>query len=748
MVYASDTTLITAKALTHAGVFHADDVFATALLTLLRDDIKVIRSNVVPEKFDGIVYDIGGGEFDHHRGELRYRPNGVPYSSFGLLWKRFGGLLLDEDSALTLDEELVQPIDLTDNTGEPNPLTKCIQDFNPLIAASIESFDDCFWDAVDWARDILERRIRSLKYRQDCRAYVRERMSDCNGKILVLERMVPWKQEVIDSGYVFVIYPSLRGGFNVQGVPLREGNPELVKPFPEMWRGKDAATLRRLTGVEGITFCHPSGFLCAAETLEDAHTIARNALEEHMDYNVLALALSTLPYAIVKRDNSTQQLIGMRKTTYQLKDKKTGEFVGQTYEGLGQMEVTPLFITGHYGASLTHIIVLATKETLSPIDFDNDARKTCSKIVELYDADTGSTGRWLDMTESADDPSKLETISHFEFFQRRLRNEGITAVIESIEVDPSDPSEGLEKLQKRIRDLYSQCIKNRGQWKLWLDNHGGFRETSMAMFGLMQMLAAPDEQELASYTSKQNVIDIIKEMNDGRDTIPVEAVFGVEFEQASASRGKIQPIVDRTDFYSTFARPAIEAYMNYGQFAQMAFESNATDEQGITHPYAFISYRRIDAPKERYAFLGRFKKLGFRYWYDDDIKLKEDWEKRLYEANRDCTVFIALLTKGYMQSYRCLCELRQAFDEGKYILFISLDQTSLNEFGTKDVSECYHNDSSKEVLIYQEELAPYLAQQHLASRHITFDGVFQPEAFARRLLDLCDNDEKMSAIRS
>ena len=50
---------IPAKGFTHGGKFHADDVFATALLMIVRPDIKVTRGFVVPDGFDGIVYDVG-----------------------------------------------------------------------------------------------------------------------------------------------------------------------------------------------------------------------------------------------------------------------------------------------------------------------------------------------------------------------------------------------------------------------------------------------------------------------------------------------------------------------------------------------------------------------------------------------------------------------------------------------------------------------------------------------------------------
>ena len=55
---------IPANGFTHAGKFHADDVFATALLQILRPDIKITRGFVVPDGFDGIVYDVGYGMLD------------------------------------------------------------------------------------------------------------------------------------------------------------------------------------------------------------------------------------------------------------------------------------------------------------------------------------------------------------------------------------------------------------------------------------------------------------------------------------------------------------------------------------------------------------------------------------------------------------------------------------------------------------------------------------------------------------
>ena len=52
---------IPANGFTHAGPCHADDVFATALLQLIRPHIKIPRGFVVPDDFDGNEYEIGLG---------------------------------------------------------------------------------------------------------------------------------------------------------------------------------------------------------------------------------------------------------------------------------------------------------------------------------------------------------------------------------------------------------------------------------------------------------------------------------------------------------------------------------------------------------------------------------------------------------------------------------------------------------------------------------------------------------------
>ena len=266
---------------THGGIFHADDVFATALLKILNPDIRVSRGFAVPKDFTGIVYDIGGGKYDHHQKDSRVRPNGVPYAAFGLLWEQFGRELLSEEDARNFDEVFIQPIDQSDNTGEENMISCLIADRLPTWQETPGHMDETFWEAVGFAQTILERRFRQIKADRDAYEIVFRKASQCTDAILHLEPVVPWKEALQshDKDILYVIYPSIRGGYNVQAVPDRKDKNALRHPFPQSWRGAGSQELRNMTGINDLTFCHMSGFLCATETLEGAYSTAKLAIQ-------------------------------------------------------------------------------------------------------------------------------------------------------------------------------------------------------------------------------------------------------------------------------------------------------------------------------------------------------------------------------------------------------------------------------------------------------------------------------------
>ena len=273
---------IPAKGFTHAGKFHADDVFATALLQLVRPDIQITRGFDVPEDFEGIVYDIGFGMFDHHQSPREMRPNGVPYAAFGLLWRVLGPGLVGERQARLVDENFVQPLDLNDNTGEPNSLCDAIGFFNPVWdedgGADVQ--DQQFFAAVAVAKQILTRQIASANAVNRADDKVRTAYAASQNGIVVLPCYLPWKNGLYKTDALFVVYPSQRGGWSAQCVTdHKTKKPKL--PFPQSWAGQPQEVIEQKSGIEGISFCHASRFLITAKDKETALAACRQVLKNN-----------------------------------------------------------------------------------------------------------------------------------------------------------------------------------------------------------------------------------------------------------------------------------------------------------------------------------------------------------------------------------------------------------------------------------------------------------------------------------
>ena len=109
---------------THNGNFHADDVFSIAALKHIFPSFNLVRTrdHKIMDEAD-LVIDVGGiydpekGRFDHHqKGGAGERENEIPYSSFGLVWQKYGVEICqgNEKAAAALDRGLVSTIDAID----------------------------------------------------------------------------------------------------------------------------------------------------------------------------------------------------------------------------------------------------------------------------------------------------------------------------------------------------------------------------------------------------------------------------------------------------------------------------------------------------------------------------------------------------------------------------------------------------------------------------------------------------------
>ena len=167
------------KIVTHDGPFHADDVFAYAVLRAALGDIQLVRSRdpAVIDRADlvfdvGSVYDPATRRYDHHMRERPLRACGTPYSSVGLIWRDYGRAafpsLLQTDALdknlweliwRDIDMGLILAIDQADNgvaPAGPGHLSAVIEAFN-ADWDSVKSHDQAFLEASQFATGILAR---------------------------------------------------------------------------------------------------------------------------------------------------------------------------------------------------------------------------------------------------------------------------------------------------------------------------------------------------------------------------------------------------------------------------------------------------------------------------------------------------------------------------------------------------------------------------------------------------------------
>jgi uncharacterized UPF0160 family protein len=290
------------KVATHDGSFHADEVFALAVLSLLGEPIEVVRTRdaaamaACDVRVDvGFADDPATGDFDHHqKGGAGERRNGVPYASFGLVWREHGARLCggDRDIAARVDQSLVQGIDANDaGHALSAPLldglramtvSGVIGTLNPTWEEQLTPEEERrrFDEALALATRIVEREIAAASAEQHAARLVAGAIARAEDpRVIVLDRDVPWKEVVVAEApeALFVVYPK-RSGWGVEAVPRELGSFDNRRDLPEAWAGLDGPELARLTGVEDAAFCHAKRFLAVARSPEGAAALVEQAL--------------------------------------------------------------------------------------------------------------------------------------------------------------------------------------------------------------------------------------------------------------------------------------------------------------------------------------------------------------------------------------------------------------------------------------------------------------------------------------
>ncbi len=294
-----------AVAATHSGSFHADEVLAAAALRLANPSLTILRTRD-QEQLDAadIVFDVGRVfdpatcRFDHHQLEYQEaRANGIPFSSFGLIWRELGTALCgSEAAAARVDRWMVQGVDAVDCgitlSKETPPVTvmsisSAIGGFNPgwQDDTSPEARNEAFEQAVTWAKTILQNIIRDARGMEAARAVVAQGLLLETGQILVLDNDVPWKETVLGSPVyeqlLYVVSPDTQTKWHVHTVPDYAGSFRNRKSLPASWAGLDGEELDKVIGMAGCVFCHRARFVAGHRTKDGAMEMARLALLDH-----------------------------------------------------------------------------------------------------------------------------------------------------------------------------------------------------------------------------------------------------------------------------------------------------------------------------------------------------------------------------------------------------------------------------------------------------------------------------------
>lgn len=268
---------------THSGVFHCDDVYAIALMSILSKDFgfefEVIRTRDPKEieKADiridvGGVYNEDALSFDHHqRDDKLIQANGIKFASFGLLCKwAFTAEIFEE-----MSKTIIYGIDYCDNTGKIHPEYPnkglWVKDWQPLYKEAVD-LDARFLELTKRAEEDIRRSMAQAVSSLQAEADFEEAKEELfDGKVVYLKDKFPISQEkhpeiiyLLNKEYDFYSLFKFSQGNEFQ---------------PEAWRGKEGEALSQASGIEGGIFCHLNGFLSKWKTKEAAIEAARISLK-------------------------------------------------------------------------------------------------------------------------------------------------------------------------------------------------------------------------------------------------------------------------------------------------------------------------------------------------------------------------------------------------------------------------------------------------------------------------------------
>ncbi|MFT3689360.1 MYG1 family protein [Paenirhodobacter sp.] len=297
--------------ITHSGGFHADELLSSVILMRLFPQAEIVRSRAAEWITPGpgrIIYDVGRAfdpearVFDHHQRPAPLRPDGQPFSSFGLIWRQFGrdylrALAIPEADIDPIhagfDAGFVLPIDLMDNGAvDPSVAGPLAGLTLPVLLESLKPvWDDLTPDAEDRAfaaalpvaRSFVEAAIARAAGQRRAETIVEAAIARAGtDRILELPGPMPYGSAIGRAGaehLLFVIHPR-NGDWALNGIRKEKGSFAQRADLPEAWAGLTDEALEAASGVSGAKFCHNARFIAVADSREAILRMAQIAVSQ------------------------------------------------------------------------------------------------------------------------------------------------------------------------------------------------------------------------------------------------------------------------------------------------------------------------------------------------------------------------------------------------------------------------------------------------------------------------------------
>ena len=278
------------QVVTHSGIFHADEVFAFALLCIAygQENFSVIRTRdaevlaKATQDKDVWVIDVGNDfnpsmlNFDHHMREFDVTNSfGNKLSSFGMVVEALlcRSLFIEVKDSLL---EFSNKVDMLDNGVKKAEDLSFISVFNSYSETEHFSFYAALQTAIGYLRSLInkwkEERIINMRLNDSLGNMTEDGIIYNTDYIPVIERANAIPEAKL------VIYKNKQGTYNIQSVNVTETKDFSVRcPTPEAWRGLRDNELIRASGGLPLTFCHAGGFLTVTSTddIVEAIRVAR-----------------------------------------------------------------------------------------------------------------------------------------------------------------------------------------------------------------------------------------------------------------------------------------------------------------------------------------------------------------------------------------------------------------------------------------------------------------------------------------